>query len=156
MSKYPDPNKDCCSLFACLSVDHYVLQHLEHNREIADWMYIIHSYSVPLLESETGSSVSSCNHLVHFRCFVQSHRADSERINMYICPVCRRLLSHIHPILLDMKTSVEFNNQLKLGPTPKTMLLEQGKIPLNQSILNNLTSLRDYSQRVYFKSLIHH
>ena len=156
MSKYPDPNKDCFFLFLFLFVDHYVLQYLEHSREIADWRYIVHSYSVPLLESETGCSVSSCNHLVHFRCFVQSHSSDSERINMYICPVCRRLLSHIHPIFLDLKTSIEFNKQLKLGPTPKTFLLEQGKVALNQSLLNNLTSLRDYSQRVCFGSLIYH
>jgi len=83
-----------------------MLQTLKKRHALTDTNHVLQHLSSPTMECRRNYSVSSCNHVVHYRCLKKMIGSSNVRqfslvTNDFSCPVCRRLIDHIYPLLFS-------------------------------------------------------
>lgn len=83
-----------------------MLQILKKRHALTDTNHVLQHLSSPTMECRRNYSVSSCNHVVHYRCLKKMIGSSNVRqfslvTNDFSCPVCRRLIDHIYPLLFS-------------------------------------------------------
>ena len=142
-----DP-EDSASRLVLLPVVKGVAARLYQRRVLADAHYAVRYLGASTLEPQFNLSVSSCNHMVHYRCFTEMMKNKAVQIyprkcTDFFCPVCRRLAAFYVPILITPEVSTAFRQQIEGGELAVdsaaekhvlSSLLEKHKEVVNESV----------------------
>ena len=127
----PTENDSCDSLlFASSLVDFHSFV---SNQQQADASFFALYTNESNLESRYADSIMSCTHLVHYRCMKKMLARNDAYIDkiqgIFLCPVCRRLVSYFPLFLMPTINIPFFSRSLQ-------SLLDQYAYAMNQEILD--------------------
>ena len=132
-----DP-EDSASRLVLSPVVKGVAARLYQRRVLADAHYAVRYLGASTLEPQFNLSVSSCNHMVHYRCFTEMMKNKAVQIyprkcTDFFCPVCRRLAAFYVPILITPEGG-ELAVDTAAEKHVLSSLLEKHKEAVNESV----------------------
>ena len=137
-----------------------MLHTLRDRQMVSDTNHLLQYFSSPPMECRRNYSVCSCNHVVHYRCLQKMLTSSNTRrfslvTEDFVCPVCRRLIDHIYPLLFLPTVNRSFRRFDSLDG-----LLRKYSSAVQESVLNvglmgtdhpqSISSLADYPNKVSF------
>ena len=135
-----------------------MLRSFSKRQEAADTNHILQHLSSPTMECRRNYSVSSCNHVVHYRCLKKMISSTNARrfalvTNDFVCPVCRRLIDHIYPLLFSPTVNRAFRRfdsldglLRKYSSAVQNSVLSVGVVAADHP--QSISSLADYPNKV--------